>query len=152
MAKQYQVRKSNDWSRWLAIAALAGPLALSAAAAPQPPPYGYPPQAPGYQGGPNGDWDRGQQYRSPVDQTIRHLERIASYESRWASGHERERLDHAMRHLSEFEARYERGHFDRGRLDDAIHDVQHVVDHNPLDSNARRILVDDLARLRAFRG
>ncbi len=133
------------------FAALAGPLAISTIAAPQAPAYGYP-QAPAYPPNPPaGDWDRGQEYRSPVDQTIRHLERIASYESRWASGHERERLDHAMRHLSEFEARYERGHFDRGRLDDAIGDVQHVIDHNPLDSNARRILVDDLARLRAFR-
>jgi hypothetical protein len=149
MAKQNQ-SKQNRFSRLLAITALAGPLAISSIAAAQPPPYGYP-QAQPNQAGYYPDWDRGQTYRSPADQAIRHLERIASYESRWASGHERERLDHAMRHLSEFEERYERGHFDRGRLDDAIADVQHVVDHNPLDSNARRVLVDDLARLRAFR-
>jgi hypothetical protein len=149
MAKQNQ-SKRNQFSCLLTAAALAGPLAISSLAAPQSPAYGYP-QAPANQAGYYRDWDRGQSYRSPVDQTIRHLEHIASYESRWASGHEKERLDHAMRHLSEFEERYERGHFDRGRLDDAISDVQHVVDHNPLDSNARHVLVDDLARLRAFR-
>lgn len=149
MANQHQFKQKQIF-RLLAIAALGGPLAVFSVAAPQPPPYGYPQGRP-YQTAPDGDWDRGQQFRSPVDQTIRHLERIASYESRWASGHERERLDHAMRHLSQFEERYERGHFDHGRLDEAISDVQHVVDHNPLDSNARRVLVDDLARLHAFR-
>jgi hypothetical protein len=88
---------------------------------------------------------------SPVDRTIHDLQRFAQRSGAYNSGRERSRLDNAIRHLSEFDNRYDRGHFDKDKLDDAIGDVQHVVDHNPLDDHARRILWDDLSNLRAFR-
>lgn len=88
---------------------------------------------------------------SPVNRTIYDLQRFAQRTGPYSSGRERSRFDNAIRHLSEFDNRYDRGHFDKDKLDDAISDVQHVVDHNPLDNRARRILWDDLSGLRAFR-
>lgn len=88
---------------------------------------------------------------TPVNRTIHDLKRLAQRTDLYSSGRERSRFDNAIRHLSEFDNRYDRGHFDRGKLDDAIGDVQHVIDHNPLDERARRILWNDLSSLRAFR-
>jgi hypothetical protein len=88
---------------------------------------------------------------SPVDITVRHLEGLADRTGRFTSGRERSRYDNAIRHLSQFQDRYYRGDFDKDRLDQAISDVQNVVDHNPLDGRARSMLWNDLNRLRGFR-
>ena len=88
---------------------------------------------------------------SPVDSTVRHLEGLANRTGRFTSGRERSRYDNAIRHLSQFQDRYYRGDFDKGRLDQAIGDVQNVVDHNPLDGRARNLLWNDLNQLRGFR-
>jgi hypothetical protein len=88
---------------------------------------------------------------SPVDNTARHLEMLANRTSRFASGRERSRYDNAIRHLSQFQNRFDRGEFDKDRLDQAIGDVQNIVDHNPLDGRARSMLWNDLNDLRAFR-
>jgi hypothetical protein len=88
---------------------------------------------------------------SPVDMTVRHLESLANRTGRFTSGRERSRYDNAIRHLSQFQDRYYRGDFDKGRLDEAISDVQNVVDHNPLDGRARNMLWNDLNQLRGFR-
>jgi hypothetical protein len=98
-----------------------------------------------------GRYERPRRADFPVDRTIHDLERLAQRSGRYNSGHERSRFDNAIRHLSEFDNRYDRGHFDKGKLDDAIGDVQNVVDHNPLDERGRRILWDDLSALRSFR-
>jgi len=88
--------------------------------------------------------------RDPVDAAIHHLQSIYRRDGVY-SAHERTRYDHALRHLSEFqEARY-RGRFDKDKLDDAISDVQHVVDRNPMDEHARDTLWKDLANLRGYR-
>ncbi|HXR74425.1 MAG TPA: hypothetical protein VN737_00545 [Bryobacteraceae bacterium] len=88
---------------------------------------------------------------TPVDRTIHDLQRLAQRTGPYNSGRERGRFDNAIRHLSEFDSRYDRGHFDKDKLDDAIGDVQHLVDRNPLDERARGILWNDLSSLRAFR-
>lgn len=98
-----------------------------------------------------GRYEHSRRADSPVDRTIHDLERIAQSGGRYNSRHERSRFDNAIRHLSEFDNRYDRGHFDKGKLDDAIGDVQNVVDHNPLNERGRRILWDDLSALRGFR-
>ena len=59
---------------------------------------------------------------------------MANRTGRFTLGRERSRYDHAIRHLSQFQERYYRGDFDKGRLDQAISDVQNVVDYNPLDA------------------
>lgn len=88
---------------------------------------------------------------SPVDRTAQHLEMLAHRTAAFDSGHERGRYDDAIRHLSQFQNDLYRGHFDRGKLDQAIGDVQNVLKHNPLDDRARGMLWNDLNDLRAFR-
>jgi Skp family chaperone for outer membrane proteins len=66
-------------------------------------------------------------------------------------GKERERVDNALRSLSEFDQKFSRGDFDKGKLDQAIEDLKNVVEHNPLSAEDRSILNEDLARLRDFR-
>lgn len=67
------------------------------------------------------------------------------------SGKERDRNDSAVRHLADFDARYSRGDFDKGKLDQAIDDIKNITEHNPLRGEDRDRLLDDLQRLRDFR-
>src|SRR5581483_9049877 len=43
---------------------------------------------------------------------------------------ERERIDNALKHLSEFDRALSDGKFNKDRLDEAIEDVKNVVEHN----------------------
>ena len=86
----------------------------------------------------------------PVDATIHHLQEVVAHNGAY-SGRERSRYDNALRHLSEFQARLQRGNFDKDKLDEAIGNVQDVVDKNPLDARSRDLLWHDLSRLRAMR-
>ena len=97
------------------------------------------------------DYDRGGRAQSPVDMTVRDLEHFARRSERYSSHHERVRFDNALRHLSKFQDRLYRGHFDKEELDDAIEDVNNVVKHNSLDQYARERLWNDVNNLRAFR-
>src|SRR4051794_23537819 len=78
-----------------------------------------------------------------------HLRRAASFGR--PRGKEYDRFNNAMRHLSEFDAKLNRGQFDRGKLDRAIEDVHNVVNHNRLERRDRDMLATDLNRLREFR-
>jgi len=89
------------------------------------------------------------EHRRPVDATIHHLQEIAARNT--YSGREQKRYDHALTHLSQFAERIHNGHFDKGKLDDAIDDVRNVVNNNPMDDRARAILNRDLAELRRLR-
>jgi hypothetical protein len=44
-----------------------------------------------------------------------------------------------------------KGHFDKGKLDQAIRDVKSVLDHNTLQPSSRDALLRDVADLRAAR-
>lgn len=66
-------------------------------------------------------------------------------------GRERERIENALRHLSEFDAAFQRGKFDKDKLDRAIDDVKNLADNNAMSPEDRRLLLEDLARLREFR-
>ena len=55
----------------------------------------------------------GRRMVSPVDATIRDLERAANRNGGYVSHRERSRFDNAMRHLSEFQDRYYRGRLDK---------------------------------------
>ena len=90
-----------------------------------------------------------QERRRPVDATIRDLQWIASNNT--YSRRENERYDNAMRHLSQFEERLHEGRFDKEKLDDAIGDVQHVLDNNPMHGRAREVLTRDVWELRRLR-
>lgn len=66
-------------------------------------------------------------------------------------GKERERVDNVLRHLSDFDSQYQRGKFDKGKLDEAIDDLKNLAENNAMSSEDRRLLMDDLGRLREFR-
>lgn len=89
-------------------------------------------------------------HAGPVEQTIEHLEAVAHNNGVY-SNRERARYDNALRHLGEFQAQLSRRHFDKDKLDQAIGDVQNVVDHNPMDRRAREVLWHDLGALRSMR-
>lgn len=99
-----------------------------------PPPYGA--RAP-YGGG-------------PVDRTIDDLQSIARSNGVY-SNRERQRYDNALRHLGEFQDRLRRRRFDKDKLDQAIEDVQNIVDNNRLDRRAKNVLWRDLGALRTMR-
>jgi hypothetical protein len=64
---------------------------------------------------------------------------------------ERDRYKQAQKSLSTFDRHLSKGHFDKDKLDDAIADIQSVLDHNTLQASSRDSLVRDVADLRAAR-
>lgn len=87
--------------------------------------------------------------RSLVDRTQNDLRSSAELEHN--NGDQRERYRNAQGHLSTFDRNLTKGHFDKGELDKAIHDVQSVLDHNALQASARDALLHDVQDLRAVR-
>jgi hypothetical protein len=92
------------------------------------------------------DWDRA---RSLVGQSQRDLTQISAVAT--MSGKERERYDNAMHHLSEFDQSLAHSRFDKGKLDDAIGDIDNVCKNNTLAPGERDVLLSDLRQLRDLR-
>jgi hypothetical protein len=68
---------------------------------------------------------------------------------------ERDRIDAALKHLSDFDRNLSNNKFAKDRLDEAIDDVKNVANNNTLDSGDRDTLnadVNDLRQLREVRG
>ena len=68
---------------------------------------------------------------------------------------ERERVDNARKHLSDFDRNLSQDKFDKDRLDSAIDDVKNVIENNTLEGRDRDALtadLKDLRRVRAMRG
>ena len=86
--------------------------------------------------------------RGIINRTIADLRRASRFER---GGREAERYDNAIRHLAEFERELNRDRFDRGRLDEAIDDLKHVIEHNSLPPRERSVLSEDIRELRQFR-
>lgn len=87
--------------------------------------------------------------RGLIERTQHDLRRSEEFERH--KGKEVSRYENAQHHLSEFDKDLTRGHFDKGKLDEAIEDVRNVVDHNTLDPDARDVLRNDLRDLRLAR-
>jgi len=87
--------------------------------------------------------------RGVIDRTQNDLRTAAEFEHH--NGKQTGRYENAQRHLSDFDRDLTRGHFDRGRLNQAIDDVSDVVDHNTLDPSNRDALRHDLTDLRILR-
>jgi predicted nucleic acid-binding Zn-ribbon protein len=64
---------------------------------------------------------------------------------------ERERIVNAQRRLSDFDKHISRGKFHKDALDDAIKDVQNVLDHNTLSPGDRDALKEDVQQMRVIR-
>ena len=90
------------------------------------------------------------EHRRPVEATMHDLEEIGARNT--YNGHERERYDAAIGHLQQFSDRlHEGGHFDKGKLDQAIGDVQRVLDRNKMMPQAHEVLARDVMELRRLR-
>ncbi|MGH9822221.1 MAG: hypothetical protein ACREDR_03025 [Blastocatellia bacterium] len=85
---------------------------------------------------------------SRLQEDLRHAEGTASQHKH---SKDAERIDHAMRHLSDFDRSLSKGKFDSGRLDRAVSDVQNIVDHNTLSPEDRDNLMSDLHDMRSMR-
>jgi hypothetical protein len=96
------------------------------------------------------DYRYNPEHRRPVEVTLQDLQAVKDHNS--YNGHERERFDDAIHHLSQFAERlHEGGHFDKDKLDQSIGDVQSILDHGRIDERGRELLsrdVNDLRRLR----
>jgi len=86
---------------------------------------------------------------SLIGEVLRDIDRAAS--NAWVDSHERKHFDEAAQKLQEFEDRWAQGNFDKGKLDKAIENLQHLADADQVRGRDRDILSRDLAELRQFR-
>ena len=93
-----------------------------------------------------GDWH--QHLRGTIDRPQNDLQAAAQL----AQGpKEHERYRHAQERLSDFDRKLSRGHYDNGKLKDAIGALEDILDHNTLQASTRDALRADLADLQAAR-
>ena len=68
---------------------------------------------------------------------------------------DRERIQDAMKHLSDLDRNLTKDRFSKGAISEAIGSVQGILDHNTLETGERDILnadVHDLRELKLYRG
>jgi hypothetical protein len=87
--------------------------------------------------------------RAVIARTQQDLSRSLEFERH--KGKEIARYDNAQHHLSDLDKELTRGHWDKGKLDEAIDEVKNLVDHNTLDPDLRDALTADLRDLRVLR-
>ncbi len=135
----------------LLIFALAGAAGLAQAQRPYPRDgYGNPRYNDrGYRDQYSGDYGRGSYRGNVVDRVMSDLSRSGGYG--WMDNRDRKRIDRAQRDLAKFQEKWSRGKFDRGKLDSAIDNLQHVVNSSRFDPRSRDRLARDLYDLRDFR-
>ena len=69
----------------------------------------------------------------------------------YLDGHERRHFDEVAGNLQDFQARWSRGRFDTGKLDKAIHNLEHLAQADRVRGRDREMLTRDLYDLRQFR-
>ena len=69
----------------------------------------------------------------------------------FVNNNDRGRLNHSEKELREFSTKWDRGHFDKGELDNAISGIQRVLNNNPLSVGERDVLTRDVDQLRRMR-
>src|SRR5229473_5643955 len=87
--------------------------------------------------------------RGLIQRVTDDLQRVRDMGNR--NGKEKERVDNALKHLSDFDRNWTRHNFNQGRLDSAIDDIKNVVKNNTLEPRDRDILTADMRDLREFR-
>jgi hypothetical protein len=92
---------------------------------------------------------RQSQRATPVDRTVVDLRRAQS-RNRY-DNEKREHFERAFYHLSRFSSDWNRGSFNKDRLDDAIERIDKLAHSDQISRRDRDILRQDLADLRAFR-
>lgn len=92
------------------------------------------------------DWNSA---RGLVERSQHDLQNVASVAT--MSGKERERYDNALHHLSEFDQALVHSHFDKGKLDQAVEDIDNVCKNNTLTPTERDVLLGDAREFRRLR-
>jgi hypothetical protein len=87
--------------------------------------------------------------RALIQRVTDDLQRVRDMGNR--NSKEKERVDNALKHLSDFDRNWTRHNFNQGRLDSAIDDIKNVVKNNTLEPRDRDILTADMRDLREFR-
>ncbi len=70
-------------------------------------------------------------------------------------GKDRERIQDALKHLSDLDRHFSRDNFSKGAIDDAIGNLQGILNHNTLETRERDMLnadVHDLRELKLYKG
>jgi hypothetical protein len=68
------------------------------------------------------------------------------------NGHkDRDRINDALKHLSDLDRKFTKDQFSKGPLSDAIGNVQDILDHNTLETRERDMLNADIHNLRELR-
>jgi hypothetical protein len=91
----------------------------------------------------------GRNDQSLIDRVMTDLNRAA--EGARLDGHERRHFDEVAGNLQDFESRWARGKFDTGKLDKAIHNLEHLAEADRVRGRDRDMLARDLEALRQFR-
>jgi hypothetical protein len=94
-------------------------------------------------------FDEGSGFRSLIDRTQSDLRDASDIEHK--DNKEKDRYKNAQRNLSDLDRHLTKGHFDKGKLDRSIGDIQSILDHNTLQASSRDALLRDIADLRIAR-
>jgi len=96
-------------------------------------------------------YDRNSQYL--IDRVMSDLDQAARRAR--LDDHEADHFNEVARNLQEFQSRWARGKFDTGKLDKAIHNLEHLAEADRVRGRDRGMLwrdLDDLRQFRATRG
>ena len=104
---------------------------------------GYPQQGNGY------EYGSGRNQQSLVNRVMSDLDQAARRAR--LDGHEVDHFNEAARSLQEFQWTWARGKFDNGKLDKAIHNLEHLAQADRVRGRDREMLSRDLYDLRQFR-
>jgi hypothetical protein len=105
---------------------------------------------PRYRGGyARQDYGYGRYEQSLVNRVMSDLDQAARHAR--LDGHEAGHFNEAARSLEEFQSKWARGKFDNRRLDNAIHNLEHLTDADRVHGRDREMLSRDLYDLRQFR-
>jgi len=115
--------------------------------------YGQPRYNPNYRNDDPYYRQRGYGYGQNQDYLIgRVMSDLSQAASRaYLDGHERKHFDEVAGNLQDFQARWSRGKFDTGKLDKAIHNLEHLAQADRVRGRDRDTLGRDLYDLRQFR-
>ena len=115
--------------------------------------YGQPRNDPYYRDSDPYYRDRGYGYGQNenylIDRVMSDLNQAAS--RAYLDSHERKHFDEVAGNLQDFQSRWSRGKFDTGKLDKAIHNLEHLAQADRVRDRDRQMLTRDLYDLRQFR-
>ena len=114
--------------------------------------YGQPRNDPYYRNGDPYSYQRGYRYEQNeglIGRVMSDLNIAAS--SAYLDDHERTHFGEVAGNLQDFQARWSRGKFDTGKLDKAIHNLDHLAHADRIRPREREMLTRDVYDLRRFR-